>query len=684
MEKALLQFNYFEQATKAYEDRLTQLGLLTETAEQAAQRLNQLKASEKTEEQLTRERSTARRQAGDQFRQTPGASYNVNPDDTESLRSWLQGFTGAQGAVGANGFEWQFSGWAEAFKDDFGKWLTDSETYKAQIQAFYLSLVDYDTQYYNAVRQHREQMNKEADTRWETSGMGRVFSSAEQEINLQGRQQKMLGQEQGTNFGEMAGFYNVENDPEIQMSLLRMAQYEAELEAFKQENEGKKLEGAALDAYQQELFEREQQRKQLEQEAEESLMQHINDHISKLEQWTQPIEQFGADVGDAMGKAVFESESMADGMRNALRSLVQSWGESTIQIVKQLMMQQLKQRLIGKTMVKEKKKTEGEMTDVTEEGEKTRFNVTSALETGAANIAQQVGDKMLATKQTQDSAEMQAEGQKATGSVLAGIAEGAAKIIGMLGPFGAPLIAVITALLMGLLNTALSALTGGGSNQNNANQANRKVKLAQGMLTYDSGNLQEVAGEGRSTSGRLLPTGRKNVQTVVGDDGRVYRAREQQSLPSGVSIVSEPIATRVNGQQALVAERGPEIVIGRRTTRAIQMNRPDLLRDLMLIDRGITTRKVRTFDEGNLSDLATALQPADAESQPQSQQQMLDQATIESLRMLPAAMRSFSQMMAAIQAQGIKAKVQMFDTGGEKGLRSQLKQADKMMSRYER
>jgi hypothetical protein len=90
-----------------------------------------------------------------------------------------------------------------------------------------------------------------------------------------------------------------------------------------------------------------------------------------------------------------------------------------------------------------------------------------------------------------------------------------------------------------------------------------------------------------------------------------------------------------------------------------------------------------TFDEGNLSDLATALQPADAEPQPQSQQQTLDQATIESLRMLPAAMRSFSQMMAAIQAQGIKAKVQMFDTGGEKGLRSQLKQADKMMSRYE-
>jgi hypothetical protein len=196
---------------------------------------------------------------------------------------------------------------------------------------------------------------------------------------------------------------------------------------------------------------------------------------------------------------------------------------------------------------------------------------------------------------------------------------------------------------MGLLNTALSALSG-GSNSSESKAATPKVKLKSGMLTYDEGN----------------------VQTVVGDDGRVYRAREQRSLPEGVSMVTEPIATRVNGQQALVGERGPEIVIGRKTTRAIQMNRPDLLRDLAMIDRGITTRKVRTFDEGNLSDLASAIRPTDAstESAASDGSQTIDAATAEALRQMPAAMAAFAQVMTVIQKQGIPAKIQKYGAGG--------------------
>ena len=221
-----------------------------------------------------------------------------------------------------------------------------------------------------------------------------------------------------------------------------------------------------------------------------------------------------------------------------------------------------------------------------------------------------------------------------------GIAAGSAKTIGQLGWWGIPLVAVISALLMGLLQAALST----NRNDNSATAAKPKVKLASGMLTYDEGN----------------------VQTVVGDDGRVYRAKEQRSLPEGVSMVTEPIATRVNGQQALVGERGPEIVIGRRTTRAIQMNRPDLLRDLALIDRGITTRKVRTFDEGNISDLASAIRPADTstDAQTANSNQQIDAATAEALRQMPAAMAAFAQVMTVIQKQGIQAKIQKYGTGG--------------------
>ena len=661
VEKMLLKFNYYELAIKAFEDQLTALGLLTETAEEASRRINGLKASEKTEDQLTRERSTARRQAGEQFRQNPGESYNVNPDDTKSLQSWLQGFTGAQGTVGTNGFEWKFSGWAEAFKDDFSKWLTDSEKYKAQIQGFYLTLVDYDSQYYNAVRQHRDKMVKDAETSWEISGKGRLFSGAEKELNWESRRQKMTGEDQGTNFGQMAGFYNVNNDPEIQMSLLRMAQYDAELEAFKAENEGKKLEGAALDAYNQELFDREQQRKELERQAQEAVMQHINDHISKLEQWTQPVEQFGADMGAAFGKLVFEGESMADGMRSALQSMVQSWGQATIEIIKQIMMQQMKERLLGKATTKELKKTEKEKTDTVEQGGEERLKATTLLETGAASVVQQVGQMTLSQKQTQDAAESQQEAGKAQGSVLAGIAEGAAKIIGTLGPWGAPLIAVITALLMGLLNTALAALSGGSSSGGNSATTKRKVKLAQGMLTYDSGN----------------------VQTVLGDDGRVYHARQSGSLPEGVSMVNEPIVTRVNGQQALVGERGPEIVIGRKATRQMQMNRPDLLRAIALFDRGYTGHTVRTFDEGNLEDMATAIAAASPSAtvpesaEGRAAQEARNAAMMQTLGQLAFTIGQLQQQLS----DGIQASINMY---GENGLHNKMKQADKFLSRYGR
>ena len=689
VEKALLQFNYFEQAAKAYEDRLTQLGLLTETAEQAADRIRQatgsLKAGGKSEAQLTQERSNARRQAGQQFlTQSAQQNYTVNYENTASLNKWLLDFTGGKGTIGTNGMEFQFSGWAEAFKDEFNKWLKDSETYKADIQAFYLSLIDFDKQYFDSVKNYRQKMNENFQQRWDTSGKGQAYADASSQISLKGRRQKMMGTDQGTNFGEQAGFLNIETDPEVQASMLRMAQLQEELEMFKMVNEQKKLEGAELLAFNEELAERQRAIDEAEMAMQESLMNHINEHISKLEQWTAPIEQFGADVGDAMGKAVFESENMADGMRNALQSLVRSWGESTIQIVKNLMMQQLKQKLIGKTMVKDKKDTEGQMTDTVEEGEKNRFNVTSALETGAANIMQQVGDKALATKQTQDTAQNQAEASKAQGSVLAGIAEGAAKIIGMLGPFGAPLIAVITALLMGLLNTALAALTGGGSDKgNNANQTNRKIKLASGMLTYDSGNVQQTVGsQWRGKNGEYITDERR---TVVGDDGRVYLAREQRSLPEGVSMVTEPIATRVNGQQALVGERGPEIVIGRKTTRAIQMNRPDLLRDLALIDRGITTRKVRTFDEGNISDMATAFagqlpapqQSADGQQGGGNAQRERDRAMLATLGVLSQTIGQLQQQLAA----GIHAELNMY---GDNGAYKKFQQADRYYKKYGR
>ena len=143
-------------------------------------------------------------------------------------------------------------------------------------------------------------------------------------------------------------------------------------------------------------------------------------------------------------------------------------------------------------------------------------------------------------------------------------------------------------------------------------------------------------------------------------------------------MITEPIATRVNGQEALVGERGPEIVIGRKTTRAIQMNRPDLLRDLAMIDRGITTRKVRAFDEGNLSDLASAIRPADdasTSSTTDNGQSERDQLLMQTMQQMLPLMQGMTHLLQ----NPVAPNINMY---GENGLHKKIKQADQFMKRY--
>lgn len=657
VEKMLLQYNYFEQAVKAFDDRLTQLGVLTETAEQAAARIREaegsLRPQEKTEQQLTRERTDARRSAGMQFVQGGAASLSVDYENTQALERWLREFTGAQGTIGSQGFEFQFKGWADAFRQDFAKWLLDSETYKSDIQAFYLSLVDFDRQYYEDVKKYRDKQQKDFETRWEVSGKGRTYDAQISGMEMLGRSNKLTGIDQGTNFSQMAGFTAIGQDPEIAASQLRMQQMQEELDMFIKMNEGKKLEGAALDAYNQMLAEKQKARDDAAMATAETVMSKINERIQKLEQWTQPIEQFGSDVGDAMAKAVFESESMAEGMKNALKSMVQAWGQSTIDIVKQLLIQQLKQKMIGRAMGKQAKQSAEEQTEATEEGGQQQLDATNLFYTGMSAIVQQAGQQIVSTKKSQAAENAATTATETQGEVMAGIAGGAAKTIGQLGWWGIPLVAVITALLQGLLSMALGALFG-GSKSNENQSAKTNVKLASGMLTYDEGNVQEV----------------------LGSDGRVYRAREQHSLPEGVSMVTQPIATTVNGQPALVGERGPEIVIGRRTTRRLMMNEPGLLARLAQIEQGggfyaPRLRGLRTLDDGNLADLvgSVAVPQQQGSSSPDGSQ-TLDADTAAALQQLPAAMAAFAQVMQTIQTQGIPGYFKKFGSGSlDEGMR---------------
>ncbi len=250
------------------------------------------------------------------------------------------------------------------------------------------------------------------------------------------------------------------------------------------------------------------------------------------------------------------------------------------------------------------------------------------------------------TKAAINKSEILDEAAKAQAITMLGISSGAAKTIGTLGWLGIALVPVITSLLMGLLTSALSTASSTTSSDNSSSTASApKTKLVSGMLTYDKGN----------------------VQRFIGQDGKVYTATAEPAPKDG--LVTHPIATTVQGQPALVAENGPEIVIGRETTKAIMMNEPELIRYLANYQQQGARR---LFDSGNVDSVQSAGVLASDTAATERQ------ALINRLDRSDALME---QVLYFLQ-NPVAPEIAMYDTGGKPGLHTKIKQADKFMARY--
>lgn len=173
-----------------------------------------------------------------------------------------------------------------------------------------------------------------------------------------------------------------------------------------------------------------------------------------------------------------------------------------------------------------------------------------------------------------------------------------------------------------------------------------KTKLATGMLTYDEGN----------------------VKRFIGQDGKVYTATEEPAPKDG--LVTHPIATTVQGQPALVAENGPEIVVGRQTTQAIMMNEPELIKYLANYEKH-GGRGYLAYDSGNIGQAAEAAsqQPSDINS-----------LTAADARALTAAIGVFTRTVRQMQEKGIPAVIQKYGRGG---LIDEVQSGMKFMQNYQ-
>ena len=263
---------------------------------------------------------------------------------------------------------------------------------------------------------------------------------------------------------------------------------------------------------------------------------------------------------------------------------------------------------------REKETTQGvkNITDVTAAGNKEQTEGTKvALNAGMA-MTQTALTTNLANTQANNEAMAQSDAARTQSEVTFSIAGAMAKCFEFLGPIAGPIAAAgVMATLMGLLQWALNSAFSGGKKKSNTNSIN--TKLVTGMLTYDSGNVQDLK-PFVDDNGELYWMADDNdkeqgMSPFMADSGEVYWANEDDGHQMlGVKMLTSPTATTVNGQPSLVAERGPEIVIGRETTHAMMMNNPGLLKALVNYDRNYSGRNSarRAFDNGNVGDVLAA------------------------------------------------------------------------------
>ena len=490
----------------------------------------------------------------------PAAS--VRPDSKEGLQTMNTSFgkltTKARTSLSDL---YQIDPESSSFRDSFLNFISiandgfDFSKLKVQeLKALYLELIKYTYEYSAAQKKEDDERDKLNTYRWQNTAEYKEF------------QDKLPGMEQYAdimgsyrNSAQRMGMKSVSaTDPELALMQARMdfaKQYYEFLEAH-EATDGQKAEA---------------RRQIMESQAAyaKKLTADMFEQYNALMGFMSPLQTFGESVGDAFATMTENASEGRKALKAALKQMIKSFATNTVQMINQ---QQI------------------------DRAQTTAHYTQLLLMQQAFGTAQLTGETAIGTAKTNikrelDISEEQQEAQHQY--VLAALRS--AGIFGWcvstLGPIAGPIAySAMMAILMGLINFAVGKIGGNSTKVENAKATNQKV--VSGMLTYDSGNVQDL-------------------QPYVSDSGELFWAKPDDGKPhEGVNLLTMPTATTINGQPALVAENGPELVIGRETTQAMMMNNPALLKALVAFDRNHSGR--RAYDAGNVSQAAVDSTTTDA------------------------------------------------------------------------
>ncbi len=497
--------------------------------------------------------------------------YSLNPENEEFQNQFLQFLS-----VANDGF-------------DFSK-LTAQD-----LKALYLELIKYNDEYESASKKRDDERKKLNDYGWSKTNYYKEYQEAmpgaEQEVAIRGSYR---------NAGQRMGMESVSaSDPELELMKARMEFAQRYYTFLEKRN-----------ATEQQLA-----------DARKSIMAEQANYAKKLtgdmfEQYNSlltfmgPLQTFGESVGDAFATMTENAAEGRKALKTALKQMIKSLATNTLQMISQ---QQI-----------DRAKTTAHYTQL--------LLMQQAFGTAKVEGEAATGAALLTTQSVNNQTEEQLE--VAHQEVMAALRS--AGIFGWcvstLGPIAGPIAySAMMAILMGLLNFAISKVGGSDKSKNEAAKG-KNTKVVSGMLTYDSGNVQDL-------------------RPFVGNDGSLYWATEDSKPHDGVSLLTQPTATTINGQPSIVAEKGPELVIGRETTQAMMMNNPQLLKALVNYDRNYSGR--RAYDAGNITEASPTVASGASVS---------DELTIAQANTNVALLQAVNTLLQRLE-QPIEARIDMYGRG---------------------
>lgn len=497
--------------------------------------------------------------------------YSLNPESEEFQNQFLQFLS-----VANEGF-------------DFSKLSAQN------LKALYLELIKYNDEYESANKKGDDERKKLNDYAWSKTDYYKNYQKA-----LPGAEQEVAIKGSYRNAGQRMGMESVlASDPELELMKARM-EYAQQYYTFIEKHNA--TEQQLADARKSIMAEQANYAKKLTGD--------MFEQYNSLLTFMGPLQTFGESVGDAFATMTENAAEGRKALKTALKQMIKAFATNTLQIISQ---QQI-----------DRAQTTAHYTQLLL---MQQAFAQAKLQAEVAN-----GTAMIGAQQAINLTEEQLEGVHQ--QVMAALRS--AGIFGWcvstLGPIAGPIAySAMMATLMGLLNFAISKI-GGSDKSKNENAKGKNTKVVSGMLTYDSGNVQDL-------------------RPFVGNDGGLYWATEDSKPHNGVSLLTHPTATTINGHPSLVAENGPELVIGRETTQAMMMNNPQLLKALVNYDRNYSGR--RAYDAGNIAETS----PTVAAGASVSDEMVSYQASTN-----VALLQAVNTLLQRLE-QPIEAKIDMYGRG---------------------